>query len=144
MNTGARARATARGFTLLEAIVAMTIFSLSAVALYGWQVNSLRSMQRIENHARHEREVRYGLGVIERINPTAEPRGERVLGSKRVRWQAREIEPVKSGKTSSGPASLFDVGLYDVEVIVEQAGKEQARFKVRRVGYRQPRKLDLD
>jgi general secretion pathway protein I len=135
---------TAAGFTLLEAIVAMTIFSMTALALYGWQSVNLRTLERLESHAARADHVRSALAVLEAVNPAQEPSGERRLGDKRVRWRAEPIEPMKTGRTFIGQPSLFDLGLYDVEVSLEEQGRTLASFHVRQVGYQQPRKTEFE
>lgn len=138
----------ARGFTLLEAIVAMTIFSMCALALFGWQSGSLRALDRIEARATRADQVRLALEVLQDVNPMGEPKGERTLGDRRVRWQATPVEPVKSGRTLVGLPSIFDLGLYDVAVTVSRksdAGDAVlAEFHVRLVGYRQARSTGFD
>ena len=143
MMPGQRAPRAARGFTLLEAIVAMTIFSMCALALFGWQSGSLRALDRIEARATRADQVRLGLAVMAGVNPMVEPKGERQFGDKRVRWEATPIEPVKSGATQVGLPSLFDVGLYDVAVVVRRKDDvgttDLADFHVRLVGFKQVR-----
>lgn len=138
MNRSPQARAIA-GFTLLEAIVAMTIFVMTALALFAWQSTNLRSLERIESRAAYAQQVQSALAMVETVNPMIEPKGERPLGQKKVRWEAKEIEPAKSGRTTTGQPSLFDVGLYDVAVKVEQGNRILASFHVRLMGYRQTR-----
>jgi general secretion pathway protein I len=133
----------ARGFTLLEAIVAMTIFSMCALALFGWQSGSLRALDRIEARATRAEQVRLAMAALANVNPMTELKGERVVGDERVRWQATPVEPVRTGKTQVGLPSLFDVGLYDLAVVVQRgdaAGEAGVTtFHVRLVGYKQVR-----
>lgn len=135
-----------RGFTLLEAIVAMTIFSMCALALFGWQATSLRTIDRIGEHARRAERVSMALAAVQGINPMAEPAGERLLGSQRVTWKATLVEPVRTGVSMIGLPSIFDVGLYEVSVTVAGAPDLAATqsFKIRLVGYRQARRTGLE
>ena len=128
-----------RGFSLLEAIVALVIFSITVAALFEWQHVSLLALDRARAHARRDSLVRSGLSVIEHVNPMREPSGERTIGDLRVDWSAKPIRPKTIGKTPAGFPSLFDLALYDVTVRVFERGRELTSFDVRRVGYEQAR-----
>ncbi|HBD20985.1 MAG TPA: hypothetical protein DC063_13495 [Arenimonas sp.] len=131
--------ARARGFTLLEAIVALVIFSIGALALYQWQATNLRTLARMEDRAAQLALSRDALEVVRKLNPMLEPRGERALGDRTVAWRATEIDGPRTGRTPAGYPSLFDLALYDVEVSVLEDGEELTRFTVRQAGFRQVR-----
>lgn len=142
-----RAPRAARGFTLLEAIVAMTIFSMCALALFGWQGTSLRSLERVEGRAARAEKVRLAMAVVQRVNPMLEPKGERTLGLDKVSWQATPVMPVRNGVTQVGLPSLFDLGLYDLAITIARAdgdGPPPVAFHLRVVGYRQARKTGFE
>lgn len=132
------------GFSLLEAIVALVILSMVAMALYGLQNASLFTMRRAEAHASANDATRSALAVIDTINPMDTPKGDRTLGALQVTWEAQPVEPVKSGATISGLPSLFELGLYSVHVKVTQASRTVAAFDVRQVGYKQVRSVEKD
>lgn len=128
-----------RGFTLLEAIVAMVIFTIGALALYQWQATSLRNLGRVQRHAEQVQLGRDALEVVRGINPMQEPDGERELGDRRVTWTSEPIESRRAGRTPAGYPSLFDLGLFELDVRVLDDGVELTRFKVRQVGFEQTR-----
>lgn len=132
------------GFTLLEAIVALVVFSLGAFALYGWLSTNTITLQRII--ARRElAEVRHSaLDVMRLVNPMSEPSGRRKIGVIEVQWQAKLLEPAKQGVTQVGLPTLFQIGLYDVDVRILRGSETIDTFDVRQVGYRQVRQLELD
>jgi general secretion pathway protein I len=132
------------GFTLLEAIVALVIFSMTAIALYGWQSNNLITIQRAEAHARNNALVRSALGVLAQVNPMLTPAGERPMGELTVQWTAKPVQPVKPGVSGLGVASIFDLGLYLLDVQVLDRGKVLTTFEVRQVGYKQVRSSGKD
>lgn len=129
------------GFSLLEAIVAMTVFAMAATALYAWQAQSVRTLQRVDEHRHFVAATEAALPLVEGINPMREPTGERQLADLRVRWHSAPLEPVRKGRTRIGQPSLFEVGLYRVDVVVERNGREVAQFNLRRAGYRQVRQI---
>lgn len=144
MTRRAPSRRGAEGFTLLEAIVAMVVFSVGAFALYGWLSTNTITLQRIADR-RDVAEVRLSaLDMMQQVNPMAEPSGRRRIDGLQVQWESRPIEPPTAAVTQVGLPTLFEVGLYDVSVRVLRGTRQVDRFAVRRVGYRQVGKLELD
>lgn len=130
------------GFSLLEAIVALVIFSMVAMVLYGWQSVNLHSLQRAEAHARDNQLTRSALGVLAQVNPMLTPTGERPLGQLSVRWVATLMQPAKPGVTAVGLPDLFELGLYRVDVQVTDGERTLTTFQMRQVGYKQIHALD--
>lgn len=136
-------RGASRGFTLLEAIVALVIFAAGALSLYAWLGSNLRSIERVQASRERIAGQRAALALLAGINPSAEPTGERSLGDLTVYWRARLLEPVKPGSTQVGAASIFELGLYEVEVEAQVAGRALPTFSLRRVGWRQTGTIEL-
>lgn len=134
----------AAGFTLLEAIVALVVFSMGAFALYGWLATNVHTLERIQARREAAALRTSALDMMELVNPLAEPEGRRALGRFEVRWRARPVAPARQGVTQVGLPTLFQVGLYEVDVRVFTQSREVDRFSVRRVGYRQIGSLELD
>lgn len=137
------ARRSSRGFSLLEAIVALTIFSAGALTLYGWLSVNVTSLGRAEARTDALRDARAGLALIETINPLAEPRGTRDIGALTIEWAARPVAERRTGATPVGRPSVFDLALYDVDVVVLREGSESYRFTVRRAGWESVRSSGL-
>ncbi|MCE2943375.1 MAG: prepilin-type N-terminal cleavage/methylation domain-containing protein [Lysobacteraceae bacterium] len=130
------------GFSLLEAIVAMTMFAMGAVALYALQAQSVRSLQRVAERQAYVAAVDAALPLVEDLNPMREPSGTRRVADLEVRWTSTPLEDPRPGRTAVGLESLFEVGLYAVDVEVRRNGEPRARFNLRRVGYRQVRRAE--
>jgi len=128
-----------RGFTLLEAIVALVIFTMGALALYGWLSSNVITLGRIRAQQEQERMQASALDLVRRGNPMLEPEGVRTAGDLRVTWKATLVEPAKSAVSQSGAAGLYAVGLYALDVRIEREGRELQRFGVRQVGWKQIR-----
>jgi len=138
-------RRRARGFSLLEAIVALTVFSICAMALYGWLAVNLDALVRVEASAGSVRDGRAALALMETVNPMAEPKGQRELpGELAVRWTSKEIDARAPGVGMSGSVLIFDLALYEMDVQVLRAGREVRRFEVRRAGWETVRSLGDD
>ncbi|HEX5306371.1 MAG TPA: type II secretion system protein [Dyella sp.] len=127
------------GFSLLEAIVALVILSLVAMALYGWQNANLFAIRRAEAHAVANDAARSALALVRTINPMLQPTGERPWGNGTIRWNASPVEPIKPGVTAVGLPGYFDIGLYRVRVEIVPASGPIQRLEVRQVGYKQVR-----
>jgi general secretion pathway protein I len=130
-----RARRRQAGFTLLEAIVALTVFAICAMALYGWLAVNVNALVHAGNRSDALRDDRAALAVLDPVNPMAEPKGERALpGGLSVRWTSRAIDR-RTGISPSGTRNAFDLALYDMDVEVRRDGKAVDRFTMRRAGW---------
>ncbi len=132
------------GFTLLEAIIALVVFSMGALALYGWLGVNLNTLQRVESSQKRVTMVQSGIDVVLRVNPMEEPRGEIQIGSYIFAWEAEPVEAIRQAVSQVGLPIPFNVCLYDLEVRVLQDGRERERFHVRQLGYEQTGSLSQE
>jgi len=141
--SGPAARRRADGFSLLEAIVALAILTAAGLALFAALHGALRGLDRADAAARLDTVTGNALALLETRNPMLEPEGEAVLGDYRVEWRATPVEPVREGLTDYLQPGLFDVGLYDIELLISRDGRIERRLTLRRVGYRQVRQPEF-
>jgi general secretion pathway protein I len=127
------------GFSLLEAIVAITLIAGTMMGLYEWINTSLISLRRVEDHTLRQEATNTALDYMETVNPMTAPSGEAEVGDYLIRWESVETAPAKKGKYWPN----YQIGLYDTEVWVEWREKELARFALRRVGFEQTIKRDI-
>ncbi|PIQ37133.1 MAG: hypothetical protein COW59_08775 [Lysobacterales bacterium CG17_big_fil_post_rev_8_21_14_2_50_64_11] len=126
----------ARGFTLLEAIVALVIFAMGAFALYGWLSTNLITLERARVGSDALVAKQSALELLRDVNPMLDPRGEREAGALRVQWTAQLVQPAKRGSFQIGSRSGYEVGLYQVQVEVREGTREVGQFSIRQLGYR--------
>ena len=138
------ARRNVGGFTLLEAIVALVIFTTGAFVLFGWLSSSVIAMQRVAERRDANEAVASALELVQGVNPMLEARGSREVGALEVRWQATPVLPPRTSITQVGRPTVFEAGLYILDVQVLQGGREVDAFQVRQVGYRQARALESE
>jgi general secretion pathway protein I len=129
----------ARGFTLLEAIVAMVIFAMGAASLYAWQASNMITIDRMDALSKRDALVRDALAVVTSVNPMKDPNGDRNIGAMRVRWTTQPLTIEVEGVTAVGYPSAYNLRLYDMRVVVTVPHRPILTFHVRQVGYRQVR-----
>lgn len=137
-------KAHARGFTLLEAIVALVIFSMGALALYGWLSTNLHTLTRVDAGRETLMRNRSALDAVRAINPMATPKGRLRVADTEVEWDGELIEPVRRGRSQVGGETLFELGLYRLDVRVLEEGREVSNFTVRQLGYHQVGALEFE
>lgn len=128
-----------RGFTLLEAIVAMVIVASAGTALFSWLNTNLNTVYRIQQVQERDMAIRLGLEWMETINPSLEPHGSVDFEGYRIHWQGEPVEPPRDGAGLRGGQSLFQIALYQMLVRVEPPGQAAVEFTLRRTGYEQVR-----
>lgn len=128
-----------RGFSLLEAIVAMTIVATVGLALFAAMSQSTQMVGRAENARRVDSAVRNAVAWMQSVNPMETPSGEQQLGDVTLRWSSELVEPVRDSMTGYLQPGLYAVGLYRVRLELEQDGRPLADVEIRRAGYRQVR-----
>ena len=83
-----RARNRQKGFTLLEAIVALVLIGSAGMALFSWINGNYISLSRIRDvNARSEATVNV-LEYMDRVNPMLTPDGVAPLGAYSIRWRS--------------------------------------------------------
>lgn len=126
-----------RGFSLLEAIVAMVLLATVGMALFSWINTSLIGLNRAEAAAARSQAINNALEYMEQVNPAEQPDGMVELGALGIKWQSSEVEPLRDGMNPAGSKGFYRLGLYDTEVKVFMEDNEIATFSLRQAGYRQ-------
>ena len=123
------------GFSLLEAIVAMTVMATSLLALYGWLSSSTIALNRVNAQSRALEDARTAISIIEAVNPMLEPQGTREIEGVTVRWESKPVADRRSGRSRAGSATAFDLGLYELKVVVMRGPRTIKEFEIRRAGW---------
>lgn len=127
------------GFTLLEAIVAFTIFSAGALTLYGLFNTNLGSLRRVRDVTVHLPAARRAVTHLSTINPRHQPEGRLTFDDYAVVWSARLLEPVRQGQHAHGWMGHYEIGLYRVEFTLSEFGRSVGTYRLRRIGYEKVR-----
>ncbi|HSD17996.1 MAG TPA: prepilin-type N-terminal cleavage/methylation domain-containing protein [Thermomonas sp.] len=131
--------AKAAGFTLLEAIVALVVFSMGAFALYGWLSTNIITLERIRDRQEIEAAMHSALDIVRRTNPMETPSGQRQAGTLLISWTSEPLESLRPNVDQSGWPGFYTVGLYEATVRVMRDGQELQVFRVRQIGWKQVR-----
>jgi general secretion pathway protein I len=128
-----------RGFSLLEAIIALTLLSVAGLSLLSWIHANLAGLRRIEQAAQRDAAIRNALNFVAALNPALKPQGRQNVAGYAFAWQSRPLEPLKDGVNYLGATSFYQVGLYEVQIQVFQADLPLAEITARQPGYQQAR-----
>ena len=133
-------RAGQHGFTLLEAIVALTLIATAGVALFAWINTSLQSLARVqEANARAEASAN-ALEYLGRVNPMAAPEGTVDLGAYSLTWKATPLTEAQDGTNYPQGMSLFRLALFQTRVTIKKtSGEAWFDLSLRQVGYKKVR-----
>jgi len=126
-----------RGFTLIEAIVAVAIVGIALVPIMIFVSQMVSGLARAgDTNARHLAQQSL-IEFLEPMNPLEQPTGEDRIGDLIVRWQSASLVPPNTtSRTGSGLAG-FSLGFYNVTVSVDRVDTGPwFSFDMRKVGYR--------
>lgn len=137
-------RARQRGFSLLEAIVALTIMATSLLALYAWLSTSTVALNRVQANALSMQDARSAMAVIETINPMLEPSGDRQLPPLELRWKSQPLTQRRAGMSRAGTQTQFDFQIYELDVEILRSQKVVREFNVRKTGWEAARPISVD
>ncbi len=112
-----------RGFTLLEAIVALTILSMGLMAAFSWFNQGILHLIRINDLALEEVVTEEVLSRLELEDFAYKGSGSYQLEDYIINWQATPMEPTKEGVSAMGGRSLYDISLYNIELELSYKGR---------------------
>ncbi len=126
-----------RGFSLLEAIVALTIFSSASVALYSWYGTIMIGLVRAEERLELTEFSRNVDAYLTTLNLQSESTGVYSANGYSAHWQAALLEPKQEGRNLGGQLGYYRLGLYELKIVIveDSAGKELDTLVTRVAGY---------
>lgn len=126
----------ARGFSLLEAIVALTILGTSTVALMAWLQQSRDTLVRVER-ARDEAQLQLDAQAwLLTLNPSLRREGEVDLGGLQLRWTSELVGQERDENDYGGNLQpLWRLGLYRIHAQAHR-GEVTASWVQTQAGWR--------
>lgn len=134
-------RPRSRGFTLIEAMVALVVFSMAAMGIYGWINGNLVRLNRIAEVTMAEQVVNASVERLKLINLDHEISGSFKVNSCIVDWKADLVEPWKNGVSTTGALGDHDVGLFDITLDITYPSGNSGSYRYRRTTYKQMRDI---
>lgn len=129
-----------RGFTLIEAIVALVLISSTGMALFAWINSNIITLNRVQEQNAENAAAQNALEYIRIINPMKSPQGQAKLGTYNLTWQATPLLEPRDGTGYPTGNSLYQLALYQTKVDVKKSdGAHWFSFEVQQVGYQQIR-----
>lgn len=129
-------RAGAGGFSLIEVLAAMVIFSAGAVILFGWIAQTADRLGRLGAEQQSLFGELTGLEFIRTLNPMQRPEGEITIGNVKVRWAAKAVGD-ESAVVSGGSQGGYIVRLYEVALTTTVGTAAEAARSVHLAGWRE-------
>lgn len=125
------------GFTLLEAIVALVIFSTAGLALFSWINQNLQALARAQEVSEVARAKRNVLEFMGDINPMLRGAGGNDFGLYKVAWRSAETRAPRDNSGYPTGNGSFSVALYRTTIDVTRAnGARWFSFELMQAGYR--------
>ena len=125
----------ARGFSLLEAIVALALIGLAGSALFAWLDSTLLSASRVREDNAEALLVLNALPFVEQVNPMQTPEGKFEAAPLKLSWKSKQLGDLRSSASAAETDGVFRMGLYEVDVVVTGSHDTEAHFTLRRVGW---------
>ena len=140
-NLPAAARRSA-GFTLLETMVALVIFTGAAMALYSLYNTNLIALVRVHDVTRQIPAARHAIEYLSAINPREQESGRIEIHGLDVTWSSKLLQPVRDSRTVTGDRGYYEVGLYEVEFAMRDGERSLGTWRLRVPGYEKVREPD--
>ena len=131
-----------RGFTLMEAIVALVLIATTGMALFSWVNSNILTLQRVQAANAQEAATVNALQYLHNVNPMATPEGKVLLGTYTLNWTSEQLsEPRDTAGYPTGNG-LYQIAMYQTQVRLELLdGKDWFDFKLQQVGYKKVREI---
>jgi prepilin-type N-terminal cleavage/methylation domain-containing protein len=127
---------TAKGFTLLEAIVALAVMSLALIPMVAFVSQSVNELQRAGESNERSFVMQSALALMEPINPMAEAAGTLPLDRNiTMAWESQPLVEPNPGINIGSGLPAYRLGFYKVHVTLSRGGGSWFDFDMRKVGY---------
>lgn len=127
-----------RGFTLLEAIVAVAIVGIALVPLLTFMSQMVMGLTRAGDSNARSLAQQSIVALLEPLNPLERPNGDDQVGNLNIHWESEILVPPNTQIRPGTGLAAFSVGFYNVKVSVNRTdlAGEWFTFDMRKVGYR--------
>ena len=135
-------RQSQRGFTLIEAIVALVLMATTGMALFSWINTNVMTLGRVQSSNARDAATANALQILHNVNPMETPQGEVKLGTYSVKWKAEALTEPRDGASYPSGIGLYQFVMYQTHVDVKtEDGKDWFDFKLQQVGFKKVRDI---
>lgn len=124
-----------RGFSLLEAIIALLVVSSAVLGAYSWVGSNIQTLNRVRDLALEESATRHALDQLQQTELALLDQGEMQWRGYRIQWQAEPVEPTRRGRTAVGGNGLYELTLYHIALSIFSDERLIAMPELRLVQY---------
>ena len=121
------------GFTLVEAIVALVVLSMSLMATYGWIQLSAEMLIKTDDVNSQQIGLNQLLEELQGTDFSEQTDGEYEYRQLRFNWVAQPYEKTRSGRNGLGRKSSYDHTLYVISIAVFRDVTLVADYRLRLV-----------
>ena len=121
------------GFTLIEAIVALVVLSMSLMATYGWIQLSAEMLIKTDEVNSQQLGLDLLVDELQSTDFSKQTGGEYEYGQLRFNWVAEPYEETRQGRNGMGLKSAYDHTLYVIFIEVFKDVTLVANYRLRRV-----------
>ena len=121
------------GFTLVEAIVALVVLSMSLMATYGWIQLSAEMLTKTDEVSSQEVGINLLVEELQGANFYQQTAGEYEYEQLLFKWVAEPYEETRPGRTGVGLEAAWDHRLYVISIAVFRDVTPVANYRLRLV-----------
>jgi prepilin-type N-terminal cleavage/methylation domain-containing protein len=127
-----------RGFSLVEALIALIVAALVLMAIFELQRQLSHDQARYEQAMTAADRRRNALVLLREVNPTQRPAGALPLsGGRWMRWTAAPLTPARLNRDYPTGRGSYEMQLWRLDVRIETAqGLAIDAFQLDRLGWR--------
>ena len=128
-------RSKEKGFTLIEAIVALVILSGAMLVTFAWTDNVLRQSEKIVHRVDANKILKNFLADLDSLDEIEV--GEKFTQHENysLMWKTELVDEAP-GVLSNGVKSNFDLSLFSVDIEIRRGSEMIAIYNTRKTGFR--------
>jgi len=135
-------KACQRGFSMIEAIVAMVLIGSLGMAIFGWVNSQVSALAHVKDSSARSRATTNVLEYLSVVNPMLTPEGKADLGEFKFNWTSQPVEEPMDGANYPQGVSLYRIGLYKMTIDMHNSDDTPwFIFEVNQVGYKKVREM---
>jgi general secretion pathway protein I len=131
-----------RGFTLIEALVALTILSAVMIGFFDFLSGALNGARRMEAASIAYDHRTNALEIATAVNPMDLPEGNLDLGRYHIKWTSKLLGDIRQSSGYPGGSGIFKVALYRMTFVFPDDA-DVPPIEVTKLGYHRDNVPDM-